>query len=464
MIRENQIILNRIQVLLDIVILVSSLITAYFIRFISYTEGWYMDLTQYFETLIVLIPLYIVLYYMFGLYEPKRRKSLFADALSIFKANVVSIIVLLSILFVIKEIHYSRQVFLIFVVLNCTFTLLQRVVIKLTLRKIRSKGLNLKYLLIIGAGSLGRQFVKKIKANSQLGYSIVGFLDDYVYNGKKVEGIEVIGNLNDLPKILEERQLDEVIVALSVNEYDKLRYIIKVCEKAGVRTQIIPDYYKYIPARPVVDEIDGMPLINIRYVPLNNIASALSKRVFDIVLSAFGLLLCLPLFIFIVLAIRIESPGPVFFSQERVGLNRKSFKMYKFRSMKVQSEEKSDIKWTKENDPRKTRVGAFIRKTSLDELPQLFNVLKGDMSMIGPRPERPYFVEQFREKIPKYMIKHQVRPGITGWAQVNGWRGDTSIKKRIEHDIYYIENWTFGFDLKILVLTVFKGLVNKNAY
>lgn len=423
-----------------------------------------MDLTSYIQTLVVLIPLYLFLYYLFGLYEPKRRKSLFSDALSILKANILSIIVLLSILFVIKEIHYSRQVFLIFIILNSTLTLSQRVFIKILLREIRSKGLNIKYILIIGAGSLGRTFVNKIKNNPQLGYSLVGFLDDNVYPGKVIEGLEVIGKLDALPGILDEKQLDEVIVSLSVKEYDKLRYIIKVCEKSGVRTQIIPDYFKYIPARPLVDEVDGIPLINIRYVPLDNIANALSKRLLDIMISGIGLLLCLPLFIIITLAIKLESPGPVFFTQERVGLNRKNFKMYKFRSMKIQADKDSDTKWTKKDDPRKTKVGTFIRRTSIDELPQLFNVLKGDMSLIGPRPERPHFVEQFREKIPKYMIKHHVRPGITGWAQVNGWRGDTSIRRRIEHDIYYIENWTFGLDIKILILTVFKGLINKNAY
>jgi Undecaprenyl-phosphate glucose phosphotransferase len=464
MIRENQIILNRIQVLLDIVILILSLIGAFFLRFIFYTEGWHMELTSYIQTLVVLIPLYLFLYYIFGLYEPKRRKSLSTDALSIIKTNILSIVVLMSILFVIKEIHYSRSVFIIFFILNSALTLAQRVVITIVLRRIRSKGFNIKYILIIGAGSLGRTFAKKIRSNPQLGYSIIGYLDDNIYPGKTVEGFEVIGKIDELPKILDEQQLDEVIISLSVKEYDKLKFIIRNCEKSGVRTQIIPDYFRYVPARPLIDEIDGMPLINTRYVPLDNIVSALSKRLFDIVVSGIGLIICIPLFILIAAAIKIESPGPVFFSQERVGLNRKKFKMIKFRSMKVQAEPESDTRWTKKDDPRKTKVGTFIRRTSLDELPQLFNVLKGDMSLVGPRPERPHFVEQFREKIPKYMIKHHVRPGITGWAQVNGWRGDTSIRKRIDHDIYYIENWTFGFDLKILVLTVFKGLINKNAY
>jgi len=463
MIRENQKTFNRLQLLIDLAILVISLFLAYWLRFIDYS-GLYLGIPHYIETLYLLIPLYFILYNVFGLYEPRRRKLLSVEIVSIIKTNLLSMAILLSILFFLKEIDYSRQVFILFILLNCLLTISERVIVRLLLFNIRKKGYNVKYLLIVGGGSLARKVIRAVKENKSLGYQIVGILDDHMAEGKTIEQIKIIGDINGLEAKILEHHIDEIIIALPLKEYDKLKSIVRTCEKSGVRTQIIPEYAKYIPARPLVDEIDGIPLINIRYIPLDNVVKAAGKRLFDIVMSCLGIVICLPIFLIVSIAIKSESPGPILFKQERIGLNRKPFSMYKFRSMKVQEEKESDTKWTTKDDDRKTRVGTFIRKTSIDELPQLFNVLKGDMSIVGPRPERPFFVEQFKEKIPKYMIKHQVRPGITGWAQVNGWRGDTSIRKRIECDLYYIENWTFLFDIKIILLTVFKGLINKNAY
>jgi len=463
MIRENQKILNRLQVVLDLLILTAAMVVAYYIRFANYTGG-HLELPYYLKTLYLLVPLYFLLYSFFGIYEPKRRKNHMKEISGIFKANVSGLIILMSTLFFIKEVDFSRQVFFYFIVLNCSLTIGERLLVRGILYRIRSKGYNKKFLLIIGAGSLGRKAIRKIRENKSMGYEIIGLIDDQVARGKRIEGIEVIGEISQLEEVLDRHTVDEIIIALPLKEYDKLRIVIRKCEKCGVRTLIIPDYTRYIPAKPAYDELDGLPLINIRHVPLDNLFWALTKRVFDIIASAIGLLICSPLFLIIALAIKIESPGPVIFKQIRVGMNRKNFTMYKFRSMRIQTEEESSTQWTTENDPRKTRVGCFIRKTSIDELPQLFNVLKGDMSLVGPRPERPYFVERFKEKIPKYMIKHQVRPGITGWAQVNGWRGDTSIRKRIEYDLYYIENWTFSLDIKILIMTIFKGFINRNAY
>ena len=219
-----------------------------------------------------------------------------------------------------------------------------------------------------------------------------------------------------------------------------------------------------IPSRPYTEDLVGLPVVNIRYVPLSNTFNNVVKRTFDFVCSLFGIILISPLLLLITILIKTTSKGPLIFSQERIGLHNKPFKMYKFRTMKVQTEEEEKEAWTVKDDPRVTKIGRILRKTSLDELPQLFNILKGEMSIVGPRPERPFFVEKFKEEIPRYMIKHQVRPGLTGWAQVNGLRGDTSIKKRIEYDLYYIENWTFSFDIRIMFLTIFKGFINKNAY
>ena len=240
--------------------------------------------------------------------------------------------------------------------------------------------------------------------------------------------------------------------------------IVAICEKSGVHTKFVPDYYNFISTNPYTEDLDGLPVINIRNVPLTNTVNRMIKRLIDIVGSIVALILFSPIMLVVAILVKKSSPGPIIFAQERIGLGNKPFKMYKFRSMGVQDPKKEAKEWTTKNDARVTPVGRVIRKTSLDELPQFWNVLKGDMSLIGPRPERPLFVEKFKEEIPRYMIKHQVRPGITGWAQVNGFRGDTSIRSRIEHDLYYIENWSLGLDIKILFLTFFKGFINKNAY
>ena len=226
----------------------------------------------------------------------------------------------------------------------------------------------------------------------------------------------------------------------------------------------MPDYHNIIPTKPYTEDLQGLPVINIRYVPLSNTFNAMLKRIVDIFGALVAIILFSPVMLFSCIMIKLTSPGPLIYRQTRVGLHNKPFEMYKFRSMEVQTEEKEKKAWTVKNDPRVTGFGKFMRHTSIDELPQLFNILKGDMSLVGPRPERPFFVEKFREEIPRYMVKHQVRPGLTGWAQVNGYRGDTSIRKRIDCDLYYIENWTLGLDFKILFLTFFKGFVNKNAY
>lgn len=231
-----------------------------------------------------------------------------------------------------------------------------------------------------------------------------------------------------------------------------------------MHTKFIPDYYGVIPTIPYIEDVAGMPVINIRHVPLTELYNAAVKRAVDIVGALVGIILFSPVMLVTALLVRLTSEGPVIFRQERVGLHQRPFRMYKFRSMRLQVDDEERKEWTTKHDPRVTAVGRFIRKTSIDEMPQFFNILKGDMSLVGPRPERPFFVEKFREEIPHYMIKHQVRPGLTGWAQVNGLRGDTSIERRIEYDLYYIENWTLGFDLKIMFLTIFRGFVNKNAY
>ena len=360
--------------------------------------------------------------------------------------------------------NFSRSMFIYFFLINIVFEEIERLVIRAFLRSIRKNGYNQKHILLVGYSKAAEQYIDRIKQNPQWGYSIRGILDDNIARGTMYKGVKVIGSVGNLPYILPENRLDEIAITLGLEEYYKLEKIVTECEKSGVHTKFIPDYGNIIPTRPYTEDLLGLPVINIRYVPLSNTFNALIKRLTDIVGSIICIIIFSPVMLVSAILVKATSSGPLIFKQERVGLHNKPFQMYKFRTMYVQTEEEERKGWTQKNDPRVTSVGRFLRKTSLDEFPQLFNVLKGDMSLVGPRPERPQYVEKFREEIPRYMIKHQVRPGMTGWAQVNGYRGDTSIRKRIEHDLYYIENWTLGLDMKILFLTVFKGFINKNAY
>ena len=332
------------------------------------------------------------------------------------------------------------------------------------LRDMRKKGMNQKQVLLVGYSRAAEEYVDRILQNPQWGYVIRGILDDNVPAGTTYKGIKVIGRIANLMIILPSSRLDEIAITLGLSEYYRLEEIVGLCEKSGVHTKFIPDYNNIIPTKPYTEDILGLPVINIRYVPLSNTFNALVKRTMDIIGAIVAIIVSSPVMLVLCILIKLTSPGPLIYKQERVGLHNQTFRMYKFRSMEVQKESEEKKAWTVKNDPRVTGIGKFMRHTSLDELPQLFNILKGEMSLVGPRPERPFFVEKFREEIPRYMVKHQVRPGLTGWAQVNGYRGDTSIRKRIECDLYYIENWSVGFDIKIMFLTIFKGFINKNAY
>ena len=383
---------------------------------------------------------------------------------NIIKANTIGMFLFVGVLYLVKQIDFSRHVIFIFYVVNIFLETLSRNLIRLGLRQMRSKGYNQKHVLLVGYSRAAEEYIDRILANPQWGYKVRGILDDHIEAGTEYKGIKVLGRIANLMVILPQNHLDEIAITLGLNEYYRLEQIVALCEKSGVHTKFIPDYNRIIPTKPYTEDILGLPVINIRYVPLSNTFNALIKRIMDLGGALAAIVLFSPVMLFSVIMIKLTSPGPLIYKQERVGLHNRNFMMYKFRSMDVQPPEEEKKAWTVKDDPRVTNFGKFMRKTSIDELPQLFNVLRGEMSLVGPRPERPFFVEKFREEIPRYMIKHQVRPGLTGWAQVNGYRGNTSIRKRIEYDLYYIENWTIGLDIKILFLTVFKGFVNKNAY
>ena len=458
MIKDNQQYFNKLHVLIDALVIIVSYVFAWWLKFLSGIldhEVGVLSFEFYMRALLLIVPVYILLYYAFNLYTSKRVQGRRLEFSNIVMANTVGLLLMFAALFTLTSYNpqyrnFSREMLFYFYVTNIVVEEIVRLLIRRFLRSIRRRGYNLKHILLVGYSRAAEQYIDRIQQNPQWGYNVRGVLDDNIARGTSYKGVKVIGSIGNLNYILPQNSLDEIAITLGLEEYYKLEKIVAECEKSGVHTKFIPDYGNIIPTRPYTEDLLGLPVINIRYVPLSNTFNAFVKRCMDVVGSIVCIILFSPVMLLSAILVKATSKGPLIFAQERVGLHNKPFQMYKFRTMYVQTEEEEQKGWT--------------RKTSLDEFPQLFNVLKGDMSLVGPRPERPQYVEKFREEIPRYMIKHQVRPGMTGWAQVNGYRGDTSIRKRIEHDLYYIENWTLGLDVKILFLTVFKGFINKNAY
>ena len=331
----------------------------------------------------------------------------------------------------------------------------------ITIKQFLKFGFNQKSVLIVGSGSSSKQVIDNIFTKPELGFRIHGILSDNNLDPSITEFH--IGGLEKFPETLCENHIDEVIIAKPISEKNAIKHIVEKCEKHGVRFCIIPDFYNIIPKWTVVQNYGDIPAIAARNEPLNIFSNRIIKRLFDVIVSSVGLLILFPLFLIIAIAIKITMPGPILFKQKRIGSNNREFTLYKFRSMSVQSDKESDLIWTTRNDKRITSFGKILRKSNLDELPQLWNVLVGDMSIVGPRPERCHFVEKFSNDIPNYRIRHLVKSGITGLAQANGWRGNTSIKKRIENDLYYLENWSLWLDLKIIFMTFFNRAAWKNA-
>ena len=469
MIKQHQSQFNKLQVVIDAIVIVVAYLLSWYLRLYSglfESEGEFLGPEVYLAALALIVPGYLILYYFFRLYTRKRRQIRREELKNIVQANVIGVLLIITILFIGKEslTNFSRMMIFIFFVLNVTLEETSRILIRQMLYRMRKQGFNQKHILLVGYSRAAEEFIDRVRSNPHWGYIVRGILDDNVERGLVYRGVKVLGRIDNLPVILPENKLDEIAITLSIGEYSRLEEIVMLCEKSGVHTKFIPDYNSIIPTRPHTEDLQGLPVINIRHVPLSTGFNKGVKRVLDFTGASFAIVLFSPLMLITALLVKLTSPGPVIFTQERVGRHNKTFQMYKFRSMEVQKPNEEEKAWTKRNDPRVTGIGKVIRRTSIDELPQFFNVLKGDMSLIGPRPERPYYVEKFKEEIPRYMVKHQVRPGITGWAQVNGFRGDTSIRGRIDCDLYYIENWTLGLDIKILFMTVFKGFINKNAY
>ena len=452
MIKENQKLFGQLNVISDGIITYLMLPLAFWLRFHVLHGGVITVPLQYYMVLGVFFTMVqLFVFAAFGLYQTSRHVRLRTELPKLAAASMLNLLLLLGWLFLEHANDYSRQTLFIFFILSFGALGVKRVIVRKTLRRMRQKGFNHKNVVLIGGGDAAKRFLKVIRDDLDYGYRAVG----YVASEETDIDLPRLGGFDDMADVLDKAKPDEVISAIDMEDYEQTPKIIEACEYTGCKLMIIPFYLEYMSAKPQFDDINGIPLLNIRRIPLDNWANAFMKRAMDVVGSLLLLILASPVMLICAIGVKLSSPGPIIFAQERVGRDKKLFKMYKFRSMRVNA--RQDTAWSSTVDDRRTKFGSFIRKYSLDEFPQFWNVLIGDMSLVGPRPELPHFVNQFKKEVPLYMVKHQVRPGITGWAQVNDFRGDTSIKGRIEHDIYYIENWSLLFDIKILFLTVFGG-------
>lgn len=448
----------------DLALVSASLVLAYWLRFHTEIPAplGVPQFEAYVWLLVAVIPIWFQLYRSRGLYEPQRTSSLWKEAVAVVAANAVGVLLLAALTFFARQFSYSRAVLALFFALSSVSVIGLRWSARFALRAARRRGYNQRHVLGIGAGELMERFVQSLRARPEAGLRMIGVLSGAP--GRAVAGrVPVIGGYGQLKNVLREHRVDQVLIALPRDEAPLLEKILADLDDEFVSVRIVPDLFDVLTVRSSVEEIDGLPVICLRDSPLVG-WSAIQKRAFDVVVSACGLLLLSPLYAAIALAVRMTSGSPVFYVQERMGLDGRVFGMLKFRTMVPQAEHATGPVWTVADDPRRTRLGAWLRRISLDESPQLWNVLTGDMSLVGPRPERPVFIEQFRREVPGYMLRHKVKAGLTGWAQVHGWRGNTSLHERVEHDLYYIQNWSLGLDVRILLMTFWRGLVHRNAY
>jgi len=454
MVKENQKLFNRLNVLSDVAISFLALIASYlFVFYLLVFEKNY-PLADYLKLLLIFIPVQLLTYGCLGLYDSFRTSTLGKELSKLFQAFLIDGAILVAILYVAKIINFSRWALAIFLFLNLAMIAVKRIVLRQSLKHFRKSGYNKKHVLIIGGGETAAHYLRTIRRETQMGFECAGYISaEDTLDAKRLGGYE------DIYNVLDKHSYSEVVCALDSDDISHLDNAVEACEQTGTKISVIPAIYKYMSATPAIDLVGDIPVMNIRRIPLDNVGNAFMKRTMDIVGSLVMLVFAIPVMLVSAVIIKLTIGGKVVFKQQRVGLNKKIFTMYKLKSMKDNIE--SDTAWSTDNDPRKTRFGSFIRKFSIDELPQLFNVLKGNMSLVGPRPEIPFHVNNFKQSIPMYMLKHQVKPGMTGLAQINGYRGDTSIKRRIEFDIEYIENWSVFLDISILIRTALSGFINK---
>jgi exopolysaccharide biosynthesis polyprenyl glycosylphosphotransferase len=475
LIRQRHRITSGIYLATDLVATLAAFAAAWLLRF----ELAVIPLTKSvpsFGPYLYLLPFVLVLwplvFYFHGLYQSRRGRSQIDETVTILLAVLLATVLLSVVIAWYRPpaapgsheyFTYSRAFLGLFALVDLLFVTGTRMLARYAMRRVRRKGHNLQRILVVGAGSLGREITQKILAHREMGFEVVGFLDDDPGKlGTQVLGVPVLGTLRQAEEVLAQRGIDQVFLALPLEAHKKLLQLLELMARECVDIRLVPDILQYATLNATLEDVDGTPVINLSQVPLQG-WNSMVKRGMDLAIAAAALVGVLPLLPLLAVAIWLEDRGPIFYRQERMGLDGKPFMILKFRSMRVDAEATSGPVWAIKDDPRRTRVGTFLRHWSLDELPQVWNVLRGDMSIVGPRPERPSFVREFKHKIPRYMLRHRVKSGITGWAQVHGWRGNTSIKKRIQYDLYYIQNWSLALDFKILWLTL-RHALRLNAY
>jgi Undecaprenyl-phosphate glucose phosphotransferase len=472
MLKRHNRLLVAFHIVTDAVLGMAAFLFAYFVRFetgLFATPKGKPPLSQYLDVLPFIAIVVPFAFQLQGLYRLRRGRSRVDDFFNVFVGSIIAVVLGASSTLYFQAYYVpdeladrgayevSQMAWAIFLVLNVALGYLSRKVVREALEQRWRAGVGLRRILIAGSGELGRMVADKILEHRELGYQILGFVDDRA-GGDHLgyRGLPLLGRLSEAAEIVRREKVDHLFVALPLDEHMKLLDLVESTSREGVDIRVVPDLLQFIALRARLEDLDGVPVINLNDVPLQGL-NAIVKRVIDIAISAGALLgMAIPGAI-IAWLIKRETHGPVFYDQERMGLDGKRFVVYKFRTMPIDAESEGPV-WADQDDPRATRIGRWLRKRDLDEWPQFWNVLKGEMSIVGPRPERPYFVEQFKERIPQYMLRHKVKAGITGWAQVNGWRGNTSLEKRIEYDLYYIENWSVSLDLKIMWLTLVRGV------
>ncbi len=467
MLQEQSRLFQRLLFFADSLIVALSWIGAYYLRFEVFA-AWpvplpeWLPLEQYLSFLPWFLIISALVFWASGLYMPDRAQRLTRLVFSVAKAVALEVLMVAASMSFYREFYVSRLTIIFFGLLTPTLMIGLRLMIYFYIRRARQQGRNLRRVLIIGAGRAGRRLERSFQLYPWMGFDVVGFLDDF-----KTDEADVLGTTDETIAIVdrfeETEPIDYVYIALPLRASARIEALLDAFATRLVHVCLVPDLLQYDIVNSRITDVDGLPVIHlIDEAPIE--FRRVMKRVMDVAFSATFLLVTAPLLLAIAAAVKLSSPGPVFYRQERMGLNGRTFRMLKFRSMPVHAEAGTGAVWARAGEDRATPVGKFLRRTSLDELPQFINVLKGDMSVVGPRPERPVFIEQFKEQVPRYMLRHKVKAGITGWAQVNGWRGNTSLEKRIQYDLYYIQNWSLLLDFKIMLMTVWKGFVNENAY
>jgi Undecaprenyl-phosphate glucose phosphotransferase len=464
-------------VLTDVLATALAWLAAYAVRFESgllLAPKGIPDLERYLLLLPLIVLLWPVVLYFHGLYQVRRGRSRIDEFFAILVSVLIASALTLGFTLYVRVYHryqpevapqweYSQAVFALFIALDVLALNAGRWALRAWLERMWAAGVNVKNVVIAGAGELGRTVAQTLMAHRELGYRVIGFLDDTPGHPGH-EGLPVLGTLDQAMEVAGRQQLDQLVIALPLEDHGKMLRLIKNVGNECLDLKVVPDLVQYATIKAALEDLDGIPIISLNEVPLRG-WNSMVKRLMDLLLGSLLLLALSPVFAAIAALIKLRGgQGPVFFHQERVSVDGKTFLMWKFRSMREDAEKETGPVFATSDDPRRTAIGVFLRKHNLDELPQLINVFLGDMSLVGPRPERPPFVQQFKERIPQYMLRHRVKSGITGWAQVNGWRGNTSIEKRIEYDLYYIENWSLLLDVKILILTLFRGFGQKHAY